>query len=284
MVDAGLGRWNMILFLIPRLCCENVKTPSHSLSWLHWRMVHCLHPQSQCELLTSHNTIIVVYGCNRKLSPWHSHASSQGFTKRPDACKSWALGKWAWAYSSHASVLQISGLPSSSAFITVQIQGPTQNFTKRKPMQITKADSLVFVQTDKPIYKPGQTVKFRVVSVDISFHPLNETFPVIYIENPKRNRIFQWQNIDLLVGLHQLSFPLSDEPALGNYKVVVQKDSGKKINHSFKVDEYGKNSPSVRHLGQWNLLGYFCVYMWGVCIYVHVEGGMFSLCVYICGW
>ncbi|XP_059112905.1 pregnancy zone protein-like [Peromyscus eremicus] len=140
--------------------------------------------------------------------------------------------------SFYCSAFTISGLPSSSAFITVQIQGPTQNFTKRKPMQITKADSLVFVQTDKPIYKPGQTVKFRVVSVDISFHPLNETFPVIYIENPKRNRIFQWQNIDLLVGLHQLSFPLSDEPALGNYKVVVQKDSGKKIEHSFKVDEY----------------------------------------------
>ncbi|XP_036037851.1 pregnancy zone protein-like [Onychomys torridus] len=140
--------------------------------------------------------------------------------------------------SFYCSPFMISGLPSSSAFITVQIQGPTQHFTKRKLMQITKADSLVFVQTDKPIYKPGQTVKFRVVSVDISFGPLNETFPVIYIENPKRNRIFQWQNMDLPVGLLQLSFPLSDEPALGSYKVVVQKDSGKKIEHSFEVDEY----------------------------------------------
>ncbi|KAL6063987.1 hypothetical protein STEG23_028507, partial [Scotinomys teguina] len=140
--------------------------------------------------------------------------------------------------SFYCSPFTISGLPSSSAFITVQIQGPTQNFTKRKPMQITKADNLVFVQTDKPIYKPGQTVQFRVVSVDISFRPLNETFPVIYIENPKRNRIFQWQNVDVSTGLHQLSFPLSVEPALGTYKVVVQKDSGKKVKHSFQVDEY----------------------------------------------
>ncbi|MEJ1279962.1 hypothetical protein NN561_010899 [Cricetulus griseus] len=56
--------------------------------------------------------------------------------------------------------------------------------------------------------------------------------------NPKRNRIFQWQNVDLPTGLHQLSFPLSIEPALGTYKVIVQKDSGKKIEHYFEVDEY----------------------------------------------
>uniref|UniRef100_A0A8C2MXY6 PZP, alpha-2-macroglobulin like n=1 Tax=Cricetulus griseus TaxID=10029 RepID=A0A8C2MXY6_CRIGR len=130
----------------------------------------------------------------------------------------------------------ISSLPSASAFLLVQIKGPTQNFIKRKPMQITKAENLVFVQTDKPIYKPGQTVKFRVVSMDISFRPLNEMVSLLW--NPKRNRIFQWQNVDLPTGLHQLSFPLSIEPALGTYKVIVQKDSGKKIEHYFEVDEY----------------------------------------------
>ncbi|CAH7422708.1 pregnancy zone protein [Phodopus roborovskii] len=132
----------------------------------------------------------------------------------------------------------ISSLPSPFALITVEIKGPTQSFSKRKLMQITKAENLVFVQTDKPIYKPGQTVKFRVVSLDISFRPLNETFPVVYIENPKRNRIFQWQNVNLPTGLRQLSFPLSVEPALGTYKAIVQKDSGKKIEHYFEVNEY----------------------------------------------
>ncbi|XP_005365348.1 pregnancy zone protein-like [Microtus ochrogaster] len=140
--------------------------------------------------------------------------------------------------SFYCSPFMISSLPASSAFIIVQIKGPTQNFTRTRPMQIRKAENIVFVQTDKPIYKPGQTVKFRVVSVDTSFHPLNETFPVIYIENPKRKRIFQWLNTDLQLGLHQLSFPLSAEPALGTYKVVVQKNSGKKIEHSFEVNEY----------------------------------------------
>ncbi|MXQ79908.1 hypothetical protein E5288_WYG013768 [Bos mutus] len=124
------------------------------------------------------------------------------------------------------------------AFITVQVQGPTQNFIKKKPIYITKAESLVFVQTDKPIYKPGQTVQFRIFSVDVNFHPLNETFLVVYIENPKRNRIFQWPSFKLQGGLSQLSFPLSVEPALGPYKVVLLKEPGKRIEHSFEVDEY----------------------------------------------
>uniref|UniRef100_A0A8B9Y1Y9 Alpha-2-macroglobulin n=1 Tax=Bos mutus grunniens TaxID=30521 RepID=A0A8B9Y1Y9_BOSMU len=131
------------------------------------------------------------------------------------------------------------------AFITVQVQGPTQNFIKKKPIYITKAESLVFVQTDKPIYKPGQTVQFRIFSVDVNFHPLNETVSLI---NPKRNRIFQWPSFKLQGGLSQLSFPLSVEPALGPYKVVLLKEPGKRIEHSFEVDEYGKNSTHVKHM------------------------------------
>nr|XP_036311232.1 pregnancy zone protein-like [Pipistrellus kuhlii] len=140
--------------------------------------------------------------------------------------------------SFHCSPFIVPELPSSSAFLTVQVKGPTQEFTKRKPMHIVKGKSLVFVQTDKPIYKPGQTVKFRIVSVDINFHPLNEMFPAVYVENPKRNRIFQWQNLRLQGGLTQLSFPLSEEPTLGAYKVLVQRKSGGKIEHSFEVNEY----------------------------------------------
>uniref|UniRef100_A0A8C0XNV6 Pregnancy zone protein n=1 Tax=Castor canadensis TaxID=51338 RepID=A0A8C0XNV6_CASCN len=126
-------------------------------------------------------------------------------------------------------------MPSSSVFITVQVKGPTHHFIKRKPMNIIQVENPVFVQTDKPIYKPGQTVRFRIVSMDVNFHPLNET---VSLRNPKRSRIFQWQNLKLQGGLSQLSFPLSVEPILGSYKLIVMKESGKRIEHSFEVNEY----------------------------------------------
>ncbi|EMP39670.1 Alpha-2-macroglobulin [Chelonia mydas] len=127
---------------------------------------------------------------------------------------------------------------SAAAFLTVLVKGPTLEFRSRKSVLVKNSKSLVFVQTDKPIYKPGQTVLFRVVYLDENFHPLNRLVPLAYIEDPKRNRLYQWQEVELKGGFTQLSFPLSSEPIQGTYKVVVQKGSGDKVQHPFTVKEY----------------------------------------------
>lgn len=112
-------------------------------------------------------------------------------------------------------------------------------------MLVKKKESLVFAQTDKPIYKPGQTVRFRVVSLDKSFHPLNELIPLLYIQDPKNNRIAQWQNFNLEGGLKQLSFPLSSEPTQGSYKVVIRTESGRTVEHPFFVEEFGTDCGNI---------------------------------------
>ncbi|XP_077615163.1 pregnancy zone protein-like [Crocuta crocuta] len=61
--------------------------------------------------------------------------------------------------------------------------------------------------------------------------------PLVYLEDPKRHRVGQWQSLQLESGLQQLAFPLSSEPVQGSYKVVVQKESGERIEHSFTVEE-----------------------------------------------
>ncbi|XP_067392789.1 alpha-2-macroglobulin isoform X2 [Emydura macquarii macquarii] len=127
---------------------------------------------------------------------------------------------------------------SSAAFLTVLVQGPTLEFRSRKSVLVKNSESLLFVQTDKPIYKPGQTVLFRVVSLDENFHPLNKVVPLVYIEDPQKNRLYQWRGIELKGGFTQLSFPLISEPIQGTYKVVVQKGSGGKVQHPFTVEEY----------------------------------------------
>ncbi|XP_072844543.2 alpha-2-macroglobulin [Pogona vitticeps] len=126
----------------------------------------------------------------------------------------------------------------SVLLLTVKVEGQTLAFWSRRRVLVKNVDSLVFVQTDKPIYKPAQEVKFRIVALDEGFHPLNEKFPLVYIQDPKRNRLFQWQDVELNVGLIQLSFPLTSEPALGTYRVVVKKSSGSDVEHTFNVEEY----------------------------------------------
>ncbi|NXN41121.1 A2MG protein, partial [Rhinoptilus africanus] len=124
-----------------------------------------------------------------------------------------------------------SNSQSPVTFLTVTVKGATLEFRSRKSVLVQNSESLVFVQTDKPIYKPGQTVLFRIVSLDKDFRPLNEV-------DPKKNRLYQWTKAELKGGLIQLFFNLSSEPMQGTYAVVAQKASGKTIHHPFSVEEY----------------------------------------------
>uniref|UniRef100_A0A8C6HRT3 Uncharacterized protein n=1 Tax=Mus spicilegus TaxID=10103 RepID=A0A8C6HRT3_MUSSI len=42
-------------------------------------------------------------------------------------------------------------------FLYVDIKGSTHEFSKRKAVLVKNKESVVFVQTDKPVYKPGQS-------------------------------------------------------------------------------------------------------------------------------
>uniref|UniRef100_A0A452R5E7 PZP alpha-2-macroglobulin like n=1 Tax=Ursus americanus TaxID=9643 RepID=A0A452R5E7_URSAM len=129
----------------------------------------------------------------------------------------------------HCVSFTLPRISSSSevAFLTVQIKGPTQDFRKRNTVLVKNTQSLVFVQTDKPVYKPGQTGIRLFGSRTIMAMQL---FPI--------NRVGQWQSLRLESGLQQLAFPLSSEPIQGSYKVVVQKTSGERIEHPFTVEEF----------------------------------------------
>ncbi|NXX46110.1 A2MG protein, partial [Tricholaema leucomelas] len=120
---------------------------------------------------------------------------------------------------------------SPNTFVTVMVKGATLQFRSRKSVVVKNSESSVFIQTDKPIYKPGQTVLFRIVSLNKNFRPLNEV-------DPKRNRLYQWTKVELKGGLTQLFFNLTFEPMQGTYTVVAEKASGKTIQHPFSVEEY----------------------------------------------
>ncbi|NWU05513.1 A2ML1 protein, partial [Cephalopterus ornatus] len=115
----------------------------------------------------------------------------------------------------------------------ISIQGDSLNVSEEKKVTLKTLDPGIFIQTDKPVYKPGQQVKFRVVSLDKDLIPSNQQLPLIFLEDPSRNRIAQWREVSPRQGIVDLSLPLAAEPALGTYTIHVQ---GK--THSFSVEEY----------------------------------------------
>ncbi|XP_063094207.1 ovostatin [Cavia porcellus] len=124
------------------------------------------------------------------------------------------------------------------AFITFSAKGATVHLEERRSVAIRPKENVVFVQTDKPIYKPAQDVLFRVVSMDDDLKPVEEVYPVITLTDPHNNQIQQWVNKKSKNGILQLSFRLIPEPILGWYTIIVEVTPEKKEYRSFSVEEY----------------------------------------------
>lgn len=58
-------------------------------------------------------------------------------------------------------------------------------------------------------------------------------------QDPQNNRIFQWQNVTSSQNITELSFQLISEPMVGDYSIVVKRESGKMLMHQFTVNKYG---------------------------------------------
>ncbi|NXG17230.1 A2ML1 protein, partial [Grallaria varia] len=120
--------------------------------------------------------------------------------------------------------------------LNVSIQGDSLNVSEKEAVMLKTLDPGIFIQTDKAIYKPGQQVKFRVVSLDKDLIPSNQKgADAVYpcVQDPSGNRIAQWRDVIPRQGIVDLSLPLAAEPALGTYTIHVESKT-----HSFSVEEY----------------------------------------------
>ncbi|XP_066455001.1 alpha-2-macroglobulin-like [Eleutherodactylus coqui] len=121
----------------------------------------------------------------------------------------------------------------SSWLLHVTAHGDHINVDESKKVIIT-ARNMCVIQTDKYIYKPGDTVKFRVISMDHHYHATDKTHPLVEITDPNKQRIAQWLNVPTHHGFAEFSFHLGNELSLGEYKINLP-DFCKK---TFKVKEY----------------------------------------------
>ncbi|XP_062975072.1 ovostatin-like isoform X2 [Elgaria multicarinata webbii] len=134
-------------------------------------------------------------------------------------------------------------LPNPLAFIVISVKGSFISFYERRSVAVRNVTTAVFVQTDKPVYKPGQNVMFRVVTLDTNFKPVNEMYPLIYIQDPQGNRIAQWLNQRPSFGILQLELQMVPDTNLGSYQIVVESTSSeeipsRKIYQWFSIEEY----------------------------------------------
>uniref|UniRef100_A0A8B9H8M1 C3 and PZP like alpha-2-macroglobulin domain containing 8 n=2 Tax=Astyanax mexicanus TaxID=7994 RepID=A0A8B9H8M1_ASTMX len=110
-------------------------------------------------------------------------------------------------------------------------------FHNHTTVTIDSKGTAVFIQTDKPIYKPQHKVLINVYSITPDLRPANDKIEA-YVVDPRGSRMVQWKDLKpVCCGIVNMSFPLSDQPVFGEWLVFVDVQ-GHTYNKSFEVQKY----------------------------------------------
>ena len=104
----------------------------------------------------------------------------------------------------------------------LQIQG--RDFQAQSPIRVEDG-TLVFLETDKPIYKPGQTIHIRALTLDPELKPVAGTVTIEALD-AKGLKVYKRDATSDEYGMAALDLPLSPEPNLGVWKLTAK--SGKR--------------------------------------------------------
>uniref|UniRef100_A0AAX7VM46 Alpha-2-macroglobulin domain-containing protein n=1 Tax=Astatotilapia calliptera TaxID=8154 RepID=A0AAX7VM46_ASTCA len=114
----------------------------------------------------------------------------------------------------------------------VKVEGSGFQSEEVRKVLIRAYKPQTFIQTDKPIYLPGQQVHFRVVTLDSKLRPASTL-----VSDPSGNRIGQWLKTNSDNKILQLSYFLSSEAREGIYKITVTMGESK-VYYTFTVEKY----------------------------------------------
>nr|CAD7260154.1 unnamed protein product [Timema shepardi] len=94
----------------------------------------------------------------------------------------------------------------------------------------------IFVQTDKPVYMQGQTVRFRAIPISTELRAFDNAVDV-YMRDPFNRIMRRWLSRQSNFGSVSLSYQLSDQPVFGEWVIQVIAQ-GQVEETRFLVEEY----------------------------------------------
>ena len=95
----------------------------------------------------------------------------------------------------------------------------------------------VFIQTDKAIYKPGNTVQFRAVVLSPQLKPAVSGGIDVSLRDGAGNLVRDWPRVFTTRGVWAGAVDIADKPVLGNWNISVDVN-GQIFTKSFQVAEY----------------------------------------------
>ncbi|NXI47362.1 CD109 protein, partial [Galbula dea] len=133
-------------------------------------------------------------------------------------------------------VLPLNSAPGNYELLVEGHAGGQLVFSNRTSLMYMAKSISVFIQTDKSLYKPGQDVLFRVVTVYPDLRPYRASLN-IYIRDPRKKLIQQWLMEEGDLGVVSKRLQLSASPPQGDWSIEVEVN-GQVHYQRFRVVEY----------------------------------------------
>lgn len=99
-------------------------------------------------------------------------------------------------------------------------------FNETRRFTYKTKNRLTLIETDKPVYKPGDKVRIRLLTLDHKLRPQRVVYKQVYVYDPSGSRVNQWLDVENTRGLVDLELPMSREPNLGKWIIEVREGSG----------------------------------------------------------
>ncbi|MDO8614037.1 MAG: MG2 domain-containing protein, partial [Dehalococcoidia bacterium] len=129
--------------------------------------------------------------------------------------------------------IQLQVPPDARGDYEIVVNGP--GFTDTARVQVQQG-TLLFLETDKPIYKPGQTILMRLVALNSELKPVPAQ-ATVEVQDAKAIKVFKQAATTDEFGMATLELPLSAEPNLGIWKVSARAgDTSTEVD--VRVEEY----------------------------------------------
>ncbi|XP_054723175.1 CD109 antigen-like [Uloborus diversus] len=109
-------------------------------------------------------------------------------------------------------------------------------FINETLLTFSQRSMTIFVQTDRPVYKQGQTVRFRALPITTGLKAFPDAVD-LYMLDPNKTIARRWLSRQTNLGAVSLEYPLSLQPVYGKWTIQVVAQ-GQVEEQNFLVEEY----------------------------------------------
>ncbi|XP_067868461.1 complement C5 [Heterodontus francisci] len=121
----------------------------------------------------------------------------------------------------------------------VYLQAISADFTQEEVVPVSYQNGLLFVQTDKPVYTPDQSVKFRIYSLNEELKPARRPVAITF-KDPEGVKVdyIEYEDVTGIISVPDFKIPSNPKYGLWKIEALYKNDFSTSTSTQFEIKEY----------------------------------------------